>query len=246
MKILVPVKRVVDPFAKVKALPDGSGLDTSGSKFDVNPFDEIALEEAVRIKEREPETEILAASIGGPECEEQLRKALAMGADTAILIETAEPFDPPGVAGELAALVEEWKPDVVLMGKQATDDDCNQAGQMLAALLGWQQATFASKVEIAGGTARVTRETDEGTETLEMPLPCVITADLRLNEPRYIALPGIIKARSKPLERRPPKTGPSPKTKVLRVEAPPPRPPEKKVGSVSELLVELRGRGALP
>lgn len=243
MRILVPIKRVVDPFAKVKALPDGSGLDVMGVKFEVNPFDEIALEEAVRIKERDQSTEIVAVSIGGPECEDQLRKALAMGADRAILVETSERYDSPGVARELSRVAAEIAPDVILMGKQATDDDCNQAAQMLAAKLGWPQATFASKVEILGSVARVTRETDEGTETLEMGLPCVISADLRLNEPRYIALPGIIKARSKPLERRAPTGTPAPKTRTLRVEASPPRPAGRKVGSVDELLEALRARG---
>lgn len=245
MKILVPVKRVVDPFAKVKPLPDGSGIDTTGLKFEVNPFDEIALEEAVRIKERDPSAEVVAVSVGGPECEDQLRKALAMGADRAILIETAQSYDSPGVAGELKALIRELNPDLVLMGKQATDDDNNQVGQMLAARLGWPQATFASKIEVSTGTIRVTRETDTGTETLEMPLPAVVTADLRLNEPRYIALPGIIKARSKPLEKRQANASPQPLTRTLKVEAPAPRQAGKKVGSVDELISELKGRGAL-
>lgn len=243
MKILVPVKRVVDPYAKVKPLPDGSGIDVSGVKFEVNPFDEIALEEAVRMKERDPSIEITAVSIGGPECEDQLRKALAMGADTAILIETADPIDSPGVAAELASLVAERGFDVVLMGKQATDDDNNQAGQMLAAKLGWPQATFASKVEPRPDSISVTRETDSGTETLELPLPCLITADLRLNEPRYIALPGIIKARAKPLERRPRATATPLRTRTLKVEATPAPSGGKKVGSVDELLAELRAKG---
>jgi len=203
MKILVPIKRVVDPYAKVKPLPDGTGIDTTGVKFDINPFDEIAVEEAVRMKERDASTEVIVVSIGSGDAEEQLRKALAIGADRAILIETSAELDSPGVAAELAALAIELQPDVILMGKQATDDDCNQAGQMLAAKLGWPQATFACKVEPCGNALHVTRETDTGDETLELPFPCLVTTDLRLNEPRYIALPGIIKARSKPLDRRP-------------------------------------------
>jgi len=245
MTILVPVKRVIDPYAKVKPLPDGSALDTSAVKFEVNPFDEIALEEAVRIKEKDPATEVVAVSIGAPECEEQLRKALAMGADRAILVETAYLYDSPGIANELFAVVQEVQPNLILMGKQATDDDNNQAAQMLAAKLGWPQATFASKVEMAGSTVRVTRETDSGEEVLEVPLPCVITADLRLNEPRYIALPGIIKARSKPLERRTSATALTPKTRVLMLEPPPPRSAGKKVGSVDELMAELSAKGVL-
>lgn len=245
MKILVPVKRVVDPYAKVKPLPDGSGLDVSGIKFDVNPFDEIAVEEAVRQKEANPAVTILVVSIGSGDCEDQLRKALAMGADEAVLIETNDPIDSPIVAAELAAFAREWHPDVILMGKQATDDDANQAGQMLAALLGWPQATFASKVVFSGGSAAVTRETDIGEETLTMNLPAVITADLRLNEPRYVALPGIIKARSKPLNRRPRATAQTPRTRTLRLESPAPRPAGRKVGSVDELIAALRERGAL-
>src|SRR5579862_227197 len=229
MKILVPIKRVVDPFAKVRPLADGSGVDTTGIKFEINPFDEIAVEEAVRQKEKNPAIEIVAVSIGGPETEEQLRKALAMGADRAILIETPAPLDPPGVAAELAALVRSESPDLVLMGKQATDDDSNQAGQMLAALLDWPQATFASKLELNGTVARVTRETDTGEEVLEFDLPGLVTTDLRLNEPRYIALPGIIKARSKPLEKRAASVASQPRIRVVRVEAPPARAAGRKV-----------------
>lgn len=243
MRILVPVKRVVDPYAKVKPLADGSGIDVTGVKFEINPFDEIAMEEAVRIREKSGDVEIIAVSVGPAECEDQLRKALAIGADQAILVETSDPLDSPAVAAELKAIVDELKPDVVLMGKQATDDDNNQAAQMLAAKLDWPQATFACKVEIAGGRAKVERETDTGTETLDMPLPCLITTDLRLNEPRYIALPGIIKARSKPLSKRPRATTATPKTRVVRVEGVPARAAGKKVGSVDELLSELRAKG---
>lgn len=245
MRILVPIKRVVDPFAKVKPLPDGSGLDTAGLKFEINPFDEIACEEAVRMKEKDPSVEITVVSIGGPECEEQLRKALAMGADRAVLVETTDAMDSTVVAAELAALAQEMKPDLILMGKQATDDDNSQAGQMLAAKLEWPQATFAAKIEPGAGTVKVTRETDTGSEVLELPLPCVVTADLRLNEPRYIALPGIIKARSKPLERRARATNAQPKTRVLRLSSPPARQAGKKLANVEELVGALKERGVL-
>lgn len=245
MKILVPVKRVVDPYAKVKPLADGSGLDVASVKFDVNPFDEIAVEEAVRKKEADPSISIVAVSIGGPECEEQLRKALAMGADEAILVETSDSLDSWVVALELEALARELAPDLILMGKQATDDDANQAGQFLAARLGWPQATFASKLDLAVGKATVTRETDDGEETLELPLPALVTTDLRLNEPRYIALPGIIKARSKPLSKRPRATDASPKTRVTHMAAPPARAAGRKVGSVDELVAALKEKGAL-
>lgn len=245
MKILVPIKRVVDPYAKVRPLADGSGLDTAGAKFEINPFDEIAVEEAVRLREKQPGIEIVAVTIGGAESVDQLRKALAMGADKAILIETSQTYDSPSVAKELKALAAELQPDLILMGKQATDDDNNQAAQMLAALLGWPQATFASKVELGAGTVKVTRETDAGEETLEMDLPALVTTDLRLNEPRYIALPGIIKARSKPLEQRPPATTPSPKTRVVKLASPPARAAGQRVGSVDELVAALKGRGVL-
>lgn len=245
MKILVPVKRVVDPYAKVRPLPDGSGIDTNGVKFEINPFDEIALEEAVRIKEKDPSVVVVAVSIGASECEEQLRKALAMGADQAILVETSETYDSLGIAKELQAVVQQENPDLVLMGKQATDDDNNQAAQMLAAKLDWPQATFASKVEVGSGSVKVTRETDSGEEVLELATPCLVTTDLRLNEPRYIALPGIIKARSKPLERRPAATSSSPKTKTVKFEAPPARAAGQKVGSVAELVAALKDKGVL-
>lgn len=245
MKILIPIKRVIDPYAKVKPLPDGTGIDTSGVKFDINPFDEIAMEEAVRIKEKDGSVELVAVAIGGAECEEQLRKALAIGADRAILVESSDSFDSPAVAVELSAVIMAEKPDLVLMGKQATDDDCNQVGQMLAAKLDWPQATFASKVILDGASVTVERETDTGEETLEMELPAVITVDLRLNAPRYIALPGIIKARSKPLDRRPATATPQLKTRVLGYASPPPRAAGKKVGSVDELVAALRDKGAL-
>jgi electron transfer flavoprotein beta subunit len=245
MRILVPIKRVPDPFAKVRPLPDGSGIDTSGVKFEINPFDEIAVEEAARLREKLGDVEITVVTIAGSEAEDQLRKALAMGADKAILIESEETWDSPSVAKELESLARELQPDLILMGKQATDDDANQAGQMLAARLDWPQATFAAKVDVAGSKVTVVRETDSGEETVELDLPAVVTADLRLNEPRYIALPGIIKARSKPLERRTPATSPQLKTRVLKMEQPPTRSAGKRVGSVDELVAALRDRGVL-
>ncbi len=245
MIILVPVKRVVDPYEKVKLLADGSGIDTTGIKFNINPFDEIAVEEAVRLREKNPAIKIVVISIGGAECEEQLRKALAMGADNAILIETNHVYDSLGIAKELEAVVKEINPELILMGKQATDDDCNQAGQMLAGILGWSQATFASKIIEEGNKFVVTRETDIGEETIEVTKPCVITADLRLNEPRYIALPGIIKARSKPLEKREATVKSAAKTSAAAFKNPPARPAGRKVVSVEELIEELNNRGAL-
>ena len=240
MKILVPIKRVVDPYAKVKPLPDGSGLNTSGVKFDINPFDEIAVEEAVRLKEAGLDAQIIAVSIGGAECEEQLRKSLAIGADEAIHVETSDSLDSSVVAAKLEALVRELNPDVVLMGKQATEEDNNQAGQMLAAKLDWPQATFASKIELGESAVTVTRETDTGEEVLQLPLPCLITTDLRLNEPRYIALPGIIKERSKPLTKKPRSTTAEPKLRILSLDSPPARSAGKRVGDVDELLAELK------
>ncbi|CAN5366196.1 electron transfer flavoprotein subunit beta/FixA family protein [soil metagenome] len=245
MKILVPIKRVVDPYAKVRPLSDGSAIDTTGVKFEINPFDEIAMEEAVRLREKLGDVEIITVSIGTSETEEQLRKALAMGADRAILIESTDTWDSPSVAKELAALANELSLDLILMGKQATDDDNNQAGQMLAAILDWPQATFASKVDVSGESVTVERETDTGEETLKLPLPALITTDLRLNEPRYIALPGIIKARSKPLDRRAPATTPNLKTKIVKLESAPTRAAGQKVGSVDELIAALKGRGVL-
>jgi electron transfer flavoprotein beta subunit len=246
MKILVPIKRVVDPYAKVRPTADGTGLDTTGLKFEINPFDEIAVEEAVRLRERLGDVEIVVISIGPEECEEQLRKALAMGADRAILVESSLAYDPPAIAAELAEQVRKFlSPDLILMGKQATDDDANQVGQMLAALLDYPQATFAAKLEISRESARVTRETDTGEETVEVSLPAVVTVDLRLNEPRYIALPGIIKARSKPLERRAPILEPKPRIRIVKYETPPARSSGLRVGSVDELFAALKSKGAI-
>jgi electron transfer flavoprotein beta subunit len=243
MKILVPLKRVVDPYAKVRPLSDGSGIDTSSEKFAINPFDEIAVEEAVRLKETHGDVEIVVATIGGAECEEQLGKALAMGADRAVLLESDAEWDSPSVAKELEVLARELAPDLIIMGKQATDDDNNQVGQMLAARLDWPQATFASKVVVSGTTVTVTRETDTGEETLEMSTPALITTDLRLNEPRYVALPGIIKARSKPRDKRTAATQPSLKTKTVSVAAPPARAAGVKVSSIDELVSALKAKG---
>lgn len=247
MKILVPIKRVPDPYGKVRLTADGR-IDESDIKWVVNPFDEIALEEAVRIRENTADVEIVAVAAGGPEWEEPLRTALAMGADRAIHVLDEGPADPSVVARLLAAVCEREKPDLVLMGKQAIDDDCGQTGQMLAAKMGWPQATFASKLDLApdaagGSRARVTREVDAGRETLEVTLPAVVTTDLRLNEPRYVALPAIIKARSKPIQRiDSAELGPRPAARVtvLRMETPPPRKPGRKVANVDELIAALR------
>ena len=200
MKILVPVKRVVDYNVKVRVKSDGSGVDIANVKMSMNPFDEIAVEEAVRLREKGAATEIVAVSCGVSQCQETLRTAMAIGADRGILVETNEELQPLAVAKLLKALIDKEQPGLVILGKQAIDDDCNQTGQMLAALAGLPQATFASKVELAGDKAAVTREVDGGLETLSLTLPAVITADLRLNEPRYVTLPNIMKAKKKPLE----------------------------------------------
>jgi len=245
MKILVTIKRVVDPYTKVRPTSDGTGVDTTGIKFEINPFDEIAIEEAVRLKEKLGNVEITVVSIGTAASEEQLRKALAIGADKAILIESDGIFDSLYVANELAVLANELSPDLILMGKQATDDDNNQVGQMLAAKLGLGQATFASRITPDGSKILVTRETDDGEETLELSYPCLITADLRLNEPRYVALPGIIKARSKPLERRNATFPASQKTRIIHVESPVGRMAGKKLSNAKELVAALKERGVL-
>src|SRR5215468_2842626 len=200
MKILVPVKRVVDFNVKIRVKPDGSGVELANIKMSMNPFDEIAVEEAIRLKEGGKATEIVAVSIGPAQASETIRTALAMGADRGILVKTEGPVEPLAVAKILKAIVDAEKPGLVIMGKQAIDDDSNQTGQMLAALLNWPQATFASKVDIADGKATVKREIDGGLETVTMPLPAVITTDLRLNEPRYATLPNIMKAKKKPLD----------------------------------------------
>jgi electron transfer flavoprotein beta subunit len=200
MKVLVAVKRVVDYNVKVRVKADGSGVDTANLKMSLNPFDEIAIEEAVRLKEAGKAREIVAVSVGATQCQEVLRTALAIGADRAVLVEAAGEIEPLGIARLLKALVEREQPDLVILGKQAIDDDCNQTGQMLASLLGWGQGTFASKVVMGAGEVEVTREVDGGLETVALRLPAVVTADLRLNEPRYVKLPDIMKAKKKPLE----------------------------------------------
>ena len=245
MKVMVPIKRVVDPYAKVRPLADGSAVDTTGAKFEINPFDEIAVEEAVRLKEKGIATEIVVVSIGKSESEEQLRKALAIGADRAILLETDMVTDSSVIAECLKQIVSTEQPTLILMGKQATDDDANQAGQMLAAKLGWPIATFAAKVEVNGTNVSVTRETDTGEQVVELVTPAIITTDLRLNEPRYVALPGIIKARSKPLIRQSVTTESSSKVNMTHVEFPPSRPVGRKVGNVAELAAAIKERGVL-
>jgi electron transfer flavoprotein beta subunit len=243
MKILVPVKRVVDYNVKVRVKSDQSGVELAGVKMAMNPFDEIAIEEAVRLKEKGVATEIVAISIGVPQCQETIRTALAMGADRGILVETDVSPEPLAVAKMLKAIAVKEAPRLVILGKQAIDDDMNATGQMLAALLGWPQGTFASKVTIEGDTATVTREIDGGLETVALTLPAIVTADLRLNEPRYASLPNIMKARKKPIETiKPADLGvdPRPRLTTLKVTEPPKRQAGKKVGSVAELVDKLR------
>jgi electron transfer flavoprotein beta subunit len=242
VKILVPAKRVPDPNSSIKVKPDGSGIVTEGLKWVINPFDEIAIEEALRIKEKAGGADVVLVSIGQKAAQEQLRTGLAMGADRAILVVSEQALEPLAVARVLAKIVDGEKPDLVLMGKQAIDDDSNAVGQMLAELLGLPQATFASKVELDGKSAKVTREVDGGLETLGVPLPAIVTADLRLNEPRYASLPGIMKARKKELKEIPLAdlgVDAAPKTKVVKLETPPKRSGGRKVGSVQELVQVL-------
>jgi electron transfer flavoprotein beta subunit len=243
MKILVPVKRVVDYNVKVRVKSDGTGVDIANVKMSMNPFDEIAIEEAVRLKEKGVALEVIAVSCGPLQCQETLRTAMAIGADRAILVETTEELQPLAVAKLLKALVEKEAPQLVILGKQAIDDDCNQTGQMLAALLGWGQATFASKVEVAGGKVNVTREVDGGAETLALTLPAIVTTDLRLNEPRYVTLPNIMKAKKKPLENiKPADLGVdvAPRLKTLKVSEPPKRSAGIKVPDVATLVDKLK------
>lgn len=243
MKILVPIKRVPDPYAKVMPNTGGTDISKDGIPYAINPFDEIALEEAIRIKEAGTANEVIAVSIGTEECTEQLRTALAMGADRAILVQTEHSLDATAVARILAAVYQREQPNLVMMGKQAIDMDNNQVGQMLAGLLDIPQATFASKIELTNGQAKVDRETDNGIETVTVQLPAVITADLRLNEPRYVALTGIVRARSKPLETlAPDDLGVQVGTRVrlLKVERPPERQAGKRVNDVQELVRLLK------
>jgi electron transfer flavoprotein beta subunit len=248
MRVMVSVKRVVDYNVRIQVRPDGSGVVLEGVKMSVNPFDEIALEEALRIKEAGKAGEVVAISVGPAVVQEQLRAALALGADRAVHVAWAEPINPLNVARILAALVQRENPGLVLMGKQAIDDDCNQTPQMLAGLLGWPQATFASKIELEGGTATVAREVDAGLEYLSVDLPAVISTDLRLNVPRYAKLPDIMKARRMPIESLTPESlgvalGPEPI--VVKVDSPPRRQAGRRVSSVPELLTTLRERGVL-
>jgi electron transfer flavoprotein beta subunit len=242
VKILVTVKRVPDPETVIKIASDGTGIVTDNVKWVVNPFDEIAIEEALRIKEKAGGADVVLVSIGQKTAQEQLRTGLAMGADRAILVLADQALEPLAVARVLAKIVDGEKPDLVLMGKQAIDDDSNCAGQMLAELLGWPQATFASKVALDGKSAKVTREVDGGLETLGVTLPAIVTADLRLNEPRYASLPGIMKARKKELKEIPLAelgVDAAPKTRVVKLETPPKRSGGRKVGSVQELVQVL-------
>ena len=243
MKILVAVKRVVDYNVKVRVKSDNTDVDIANVKMSINPFDEIAVEEAVRLKEKEAATEVVAVSCGPAASQDALRTALAIGADRAVLVETDAVLQPLAVAKLLAAVQAKEQAGLLMLGKQAIDDDANQTGQMLAALLKLPQATFASKIEVADGQATVTREVDGGMETVCLPLPAVVTADLRLNEPRYVTLPNIMKARKKPLEKLSPAelgVDPAPRLKVLKVTEPPERQGGVKVGSVDELVEKLK------
>ena len=243
MKILVPVKRVVDYNVKVRVKSDGTGVDIANVKMSMNPFDEIAVEEAVRLKEKGVATEVIAVSCGVTQCQETLRTAMAIGADRAILVECADELQPLAVAKLLKALVDKEQPGLVILGKQAIDDDCNQTGQMLAALAGLAQGTFASKIEIADGAASVTREVDGGLETVKLKLPAIVTTDLRLNEPRYVTLPNIMKAKKKPLDIvKPADLGVdvASKIKTLKVTEPPKRGAGIKVPDVATLVDKLK------
>ena len=243
MKVLVSVKRVVDYNVKVRVKSDGSAVETAGVKMSMNPFDEIAVEEAIRLKEKGVATEIIAVSAGVAACQETIRTALAMGADRGVLVETDVGLEPLAVAKILKAIVEKEGIDLVILGKQAIDDDMNATGQMLAALLGWPQGTFASKIEIADGTATVTREVDGGLETIALKLPAIVTADLRLNEPRYASLPNIMKARKKTIDTvKPADLGvdPAPRLTTLKVSEPPTRKAGVKVPDVATLIDKLR------
>jgi electron transfer flavoprotein beta subunit len=243
MKVLVAVKRVVDYNVKVRVKSDGTAVDIANVKMSMNPFDEIAIEEAVRLKEKGAATEVIAVSCGVPACHETLRTALAIGADRAILVETDVELQPLAVAKLLAALCAREKPALVILGKQAIDDDCNQTGQMLAALLGRPQGTFASRVEVVDGRIRVTREVDGGLETVSLAMPAVVTTDLRLNEPRYVTLPNIMKAKKKPLEVVKPAqldVNVSPRIRTLKIAEPPVRSAGIRVADVAALVAKLK------
>ena len=242
MKVLVAVKRVIDYNVKVRVKADQSGVETANVKMSMNPFDEIGVEEALRIREGGKAEEIIAVSLGPQQCQETIRTALAMGADRGIHVKTDEELQPLAVAKLLKAVIEEEQPGLIILGKQAIDDDSNQTGQMVAALLGWPQATFASKLEIGDGSARITREVDGGLETIEVNMPCVMTTDLRLNEPRYASLPNIMKAKKKPIDEKSPQDlgiDIAPRLKTLKVTEPPAREAGIKVESVAELVDKL-------
>ena len=246
MKVLVPVKRVIDYNVRPRVKADGSGVDLANVKMSMNPFDEIAVEEAIRLKEKGAASDIVAVSIGPAKAQETLRTALAMGADRAILVQTDDELEPLAIAKILRAVADEEQPGLVLMGKQAIDDDSNQTGQMLAALWGRPQGTFASKVELEGDSVSVTREVDGGLETISLKLPAVVTTDLRLNEPRYASLPNIMKAKSKPLAAKTPAdygVDTAPRLKIIKVSEPPVRQAGEKVGSVDELVSKLKALG---
>ncbi|RJL01201.1 electron transfer flavoprotein subunit beta/FixA family protein [Paracoccus aestuarii] len=252
MKVLVPVKRVIDYNVKARVKADGSGVDLANVKMSMNPFDEIAVEEAIRLKEKGTATEVVAVSIGVKQAAETLRTALAMGADRAILVVAADDvhqdIEPLAVAKILAKIVEEEQPQLVIAGKQAIDNDMNATGQMLSALLGWSQATFASKIEIQGEAAHVTREVDGGLQTIEVRLPAIVTADLRLNEPRYASLPNIMKAKKKPLDEKTPGdygVDMAPRLTVVKTREPEGRKAGIKVGSVNELVSKLKEGGVV-
>ncbi len=243
MKVLVPVKRVVDYNVKVRVKSDQSGVDTANVKMSMNPFDEIAVEEATRLKEKNTVTEIVAVSCGAAQAQETLRTAMAIGADRSILVQTDAELQPLAVAKLLKALVDKEQPQLVILGKQAIDDDANQTGQMLAALLGWPQATFASKVDVQGDKVQVTREVDGGLETLSLSLPAIVTTDLRLNEPRYVTLPNIMKAKKKPLDTVTPDdlgVDVTPRLKTLKVAEPPARKAGIMVPDVATLVDKLK------
>jgi electron transfer flavoprotein beta subunit len=246
MKILVPVKRVIDYNVKPRVKMDGTGVDLANVKMSMNPFDEIAVEEAIRLKEKGVASEIVAVSVGPQKAQETLRTALAMGADRAILVQTEDNVEPLGVAKILKGIVDEEQPGLVILGKQAIDDDSNQTGQMLAALLNRPQGTFASKVEVEGDTVTVTREVDAGLETVKLALPAIITTDLRLNEPRYASLPNIMKAKSKPLAAKTPAdygVDTAPRLETVKVAEPPKRSAGVKVADVDELVAKLKSLG---
>jgi electron transfer flavoprotein beta subunit len=248
MKILVPVKRVVDYNVKIRVKPDGSGVDLANVKMSMNPFDEIAVEEALRLKEAGKATEVVVVSIGPAQASETIRSALAMGADRGILVKTDQTVEPLAVAKVLKAVAEAEQPSLIILGKQAIDDDCNQTGQMLAALLGWGQGTFASKVVIGDGTVDVTREIDGGLQTIALKLPAIVTTDLRLNEPRYASLPNIMKAKKKPLAEKTAAdygVDAAPRLTVLKTVEPGTRKAGIKVGSAAELVEKLKNEAGV-